>query len=108
MKRRTSEEPVERFRRRLVRSDAERIRAMLEEWAPTAVEPLRESWPAIPDDLDDRAADAWEPLLAIADMAGHGWEVRARLAAVALDDDRGTDDETTGTLPLAHRRRDPR
>ena len=102
MSRKTSDEKVERFRRRLVRADGERIRGMLEEWAPTAIEGLREAWPVIPDALDDRAADAWEPLLAIADAAGHGWGGRARLAAVALDDDRGTDDETTGTLLLAH------
>jgi hypothetical protein len=102
MSRKTSEEQVERFRRRLVRTEAEQIRAMLEDWSTGAIEPLREAWPVIPDALDDRAADAWEPLLAIADMAGHGWDSRARLAAVALDKDRGADDETLGTLLLTH------
>jgi Protein of unknown function (DUF3631) len=102
MSRKTSEEKVERFRRRLVRAEGERIRAGLEAWAATAVDPLREAWPPIPDALDDRAADAWEPLLAIADMAGHGWDGPARLAAVSLDSDRGVDDETTGTLLLVH------
>ena len=102
MSRKTSEEKVERFRRRLVRADGERIRGLLEDWASTAIDQLREAWPAIPNELDDRTADAWEPLLAIADAAGHGWDGRARLAAVALDADRGTDDETTGTLLLAH------
>lgn len=34
--------------------------------------------PHLPDELDDRAQDCWEPLLAIADLAGGGWPVRAR------------------------------
>jgi hypothetical protein len=102
MSRKTSEEQVERFRRRLVLDEAERIRSTLEGWSAGVVDQLREAWPAIPDALDDRAADAWEPLLAIADAAGHGWDGRARLAAVALDKDRGADAETTGTLLLAH------
>jgi hypothetical protein len=32
--------------------------------------------------LEDRAADTWEPLIAIADLAGDGWPARARTAAV--------------------------
>ena len=40
--------------------------------------------PAIPDELNDRAADVWEPLLAIADIAGGDWPARARLAATGL------------------------
>jgi len=38
----------------------------------------------VPEELHDRAADSWEPLLAIADRAGGSWPMRARLAAVAL------------------------
>src|SRR5262249_52619098 len=45
---------------------------------------LREREPAIPAELDDRAADAWEPLLAIADAGGGPWSSLARQAALAL------------------------
>jgi Protein of unknown function (DUF3631)/Bifunctional DNA primase/polymerase, N-terminal len=40
--------------------------------------------PAELDSASDRAADAWEPLFAIADAAGAGWPRRARAAALAL------------------------
>lgn len=40
--------------------------------------------PALPDALNDRAQDNWEPLLAIADCAGGDWPKRARDAALAL------------------------
>jgi hypothetical protein len=40
--------------------------------------------PAIPAALNDRAADIWEPLLAIADCAGGDWPALAREAALAL------------------------
>ena len=53
-----------------------------------AIGPAR---PEIPSKLNDRAADIWEPLLAIADLAGGGWPELARQAAeklsTAYDDD---------------------
>ena len=38
----------------------------------------------IPAALSDRAQDAWEPLLALADLAGATWPQEARAAAIAL------------------------
>ena len=38
----------------------------------------------MPDGIEDRDADVWEPLLAVADAAGGTWPSRARVAAVAL------------------------
>jgi hypothetical protein len=38
----------------------------------------------VPESLNDRAADNWRPLLAIADLGGGGWSERAGLAAVCL------------------------
>ncbi len=38
----------------------------------------------MPDGVEDRAADVWEPLLAVADAAGGDWPERARVAAVTL------------------------
>jgi putative DNA primase/helicase len=40
--------------------------------------------PEIPDSLNDRAADIWEPLLVLADLAGGNWPEQARDAAVAV------------------------
>jgi hypothetical protein len=45
---------------------------------------LRLANPDTPEQLHDRAADAWSPLLAIADAAGGNWSRRARRAAVVL------------------------
>ena len=38
----------------------------------------------MPDGVEDRAADVWECLIAIADAASKSWSARARVAAVAL------------------------
>jgi 5S rRNA maturation endonuclease (ribonuclease M5) len=57
----------------------------------------------VPDELPDRAADAWEPLLAIADAAGGDWPSRARAAALILHADRA-DDESLGLRMLADTR----
>jgi putative DNA primase/helicase len=50
--------------------------------------------PDIPDSLNDRAQDNWEPLLSIADVAGSHWPRLARTVAMALsggaDDDAGS------------------
>jgi hypothetical protein len=48
--------------------------------------------PEIPPTLNDRAADIWEPLLAIADLAGGPWPELARQAALKLS---GADDDIT-------------
>src|SRR5205814_1055441 len=40
--------------------------------------------PEIPRSLNDRAADIWEPLFVLADLAGGEWRKLARDAAVAL------------------------
>jgi hypothetical protein len=40
--------------------------------------------PRVPEELNDRAADLWEPLLALAELAGPAWAEKARAAAIAL------------------------
>jgi Protein of unknown function (DUF3631) len=40
--------------------------------------------PDVPIELNDRARDAWEPLIAIADIAGGAWQARAKKAATTL------------------------
>jgi putative DNA primase/helicase len=40
--------------------------------------------PAMPSDLNDRAADVWEPLFALAEIAGGEWPEKARMASLGL------------------------
>ena len=62
---------------------------------------LTSAEPDIPDDLDDRAADIWEPLLAIADLASAEWSHRARRAAIALTRRDPSEEESLG-IQLLH------
>jgi putative DNA primase/helicase len=43
---------------------------------------LRRDEPDVPNELNDRARDAWEPLITIADIAGGEWPERARRAKI--------------------------
>src|SRR5262249_41490962 len=62
---------------------------------------LQEAWPAMPEGLTDRPADCWEPLLAVADVAGGEWPERARRAALKLNDERRKADPALGGRLLA-------
>lgn len=68
-------------------------------WA--ADHPIADASPAIPGGLNDRAADNWEPLLAIADAAGGDWPERARKAAVVLSGGEPEDGQAVGVRLLA-------
>ena len=50
--------------------------------------------------VEDRAADTWEPLIAVADLAGGDWPARARKAAIVLTAEDDTD-TTLGARLLA-------
>ncbi|PPD45740.1 MAG: hypothetical protein CTY12_06855 [Methylotenera sp.] len=47
-------------------------------------EAIQDARPHLPEELSDRAQDNWEPLLAIATVAGEGWLERAIKAALTL------------------------
>jgi hypothetical protein len=81
MRRRSPSEVVEPFRHRVHSPAGERLRTMLTAWAKTIPVGV---WPDMPDGIEDRAADVWEALLAVADAAGGNWPERARCSAVAL------------------------
>jgi hypothetical protein len=82
MRKKTRGEQVERARHRFLIEEAEPIKKKLEafEWD---FDPENLN-PDLPEELDDRGQDCWEPLLAIADYAGGVWGERARKAALAL------------------------
>lgn len=84
MRRRAPDEEISPFRRRKVEVEAHLLRDALIEWAAVYVEQLAEAEPEMPSELTDRAADIWEPLIAIADLAGREWAKRARDAAVEV------------------------
>ncbi|HET6297323.1 MAG TPA: DUF3631 domain-containing protein, partial [Kribbella sp.] len=65
----------------------------LNKWLTAHVKALKNATPDMP--LEDRAADTWEPMIAIADLAGGQWPRAARKAAVALTSDRDAGDEAS-------------
>jgi hypothetical protein len=80
MRRRHAGERVEPYRRRIHEQEGYRVRESIAVWARSATI----KWPDLPDEIQDRDADVWEPLIAIADAVGGDWHQRARVAAVAL------------------------
>jgi Protein of unknown function (DUF3631) len=57
-----------------------------------------------PDALGDRDGETWEPLLAIALLAGDEWRKRAISAAEGLTGATASDDDEYGVMLLAHTR----
>jgi hypothetical protein len=53
-------------------------------WATRITPQLVGVWPEMPVGVEDRDADVWEALLAVANAAGGDWPTRAQAAAVAL------------------------
>jgi hypothetical protein len=104
LKRRTRAEMVERFRFREIKPEGEILRDRLADWLEPQEDYLAASRPLLPDELDDRAQDVWEPLFAIADVAGGDWPERALRAATALStgEEREDDSVTVSLLRDIH------
>jgi hypothetical protein len=82
MRRRAPGESVAPYR---VRRDGPPLKALsgrLTDWLAGHLNELEAAEPTMP--LEDRAADTWEPLVAVADLAGGDWPARVRHAAVVL------------------------
>jgi hypothetical protein len=60
-------------------------------WVVDNLDNIERADPKVPEQLNDRAADAWSPLLAIADVAGGEWPMRARKTAVELSGGEGAE-----------------
>lgn len=80
MRRRAPGETVEPFRERDAEPEAEPLRLDLAGWVDSIAGALSLARPDMPDGVNDRPAEVWEPLLAIADAAGGDWPERAREA----------------------------
>jgi hypothetical protein len=105
LKRRARSEDVSKFHRRDAGEEAEPLRQALEALASHHVDHLAVARPELPEELDDRAQDAYEPLVAIADVAGGDWPAQARAALVALRSETSENDETAGVRLLGDVRR---
>jgi hypothetical protein len=101
MRRRAPDEPVEPFRRRLHFPEGRIICDRLARWCESIAPFMDASRPEMPKGVEDRSADCWEPLLAIADAAGGSWPGRARTAARALVAGAVEQTRTTGVQLLS-------
>jgi hypothetical protein len=76
MRRRGPGETVAPYRHRRDRPALRQLAADLSAWLRADLDTLEKAEPPMP--VEDRAADTWEPLVAVADHAGHDWPDRAR------------------------------
>jgi hypothetical protein len=84
MQRRLPSEKVTPFRTRISIPEGRKIGTQLAAWARAVFDDAAAARPAMPEGVEDRQADAWEPLLAVADLVGGEWPQIAREAAVDL------------------------
>lgn len=84
MRRRRPDEQVEQFRTRMHEPEGHVLRDRLSAWAGKVGHTAGADWPELPDGVVDRPAEVWEPLIAVADVAGGDWPARARAACVEL------------------------
>lgn len=82
MRRRKKGEHVKQYRSRRDGPILAAVRDRLAAWAADHIAELAKAEPKMP--VEDRAADTWEPLIAVADKAGGHWPKTAREACVAL------------------------
>lgn len=105
MRRRRAGDPeVKPFRLKFARDALNRAKRLCERWADKAAFELRLSMPELPESIDNRKADVWEPLIAIADLAGEQWAQRSREAAVVLTKEASEEPPSIGVQLLTHLR----
>lgn len=95
MKRRTPGEVVHPYRLGRDGPKLNKMRDRIAEWANEVRGEVHDEYPDLP--VDDRAADLWEPLVRVADLAGGQWPKLAREAAEALVDSAAEDDTARST-----------
>ena len=83
MKKRAPSEEIRPWRLRIDGPLGLELGKRLADWADGARSKAKDYWPSMPDGVDDRDADTWEALLAVADLAGGHWPQTGRVAAVA-------------------------
>jgi putative DNA primase/helicase len=99
LRRKLRHEKTERFRQ----ADPglfEDLRAKLARFADDYKDQVKQAHPPLPQDLNDRAQDNWEPLLAIAQVAGGDWLQSGTAAALKLSSGESSS-QTIGTELLS-------
>jgi Protein of unknown function (DUF3631) len=100
MDRKLKSQRVERMRHRRLRGDVDQLRAQLETWAAQNIAQLESADLSEPiEAISDRMEEAWEPLLAIAALAGGRYPALARATAEDLSG-AGEDDSATTSHTL--------
>ncbi|WP_321929973.1 DUF3631 domain-containing protein [Paraburkholderia guartelaensis] len=79
------------------------LSAKIARWTDDNREAVRAARPALPEALNDRAADNWEPLFQIAGVAGGAWPQIAQRAALHLSGEGGEVQGIGGELLAAIR-----
>lgn len=82
MRRRMAGETVAPYRHRRDGPVLRKVAVELSTWLRGHLAELELAEPVMP--LEDRAADTWEPLIAVANLAGGVWPARGRTAATVL------------------------
>ncbi|CCK58957.1 DUF3631 domain-containing protein [Mycobacterium canetti] len=95
MKRRTANEIVQPYRISRDASKLNELRDQVAAWADTVRDRAGATDPDLP--IEDRAADLWSPLVAVAELAGGDWPNLARASAVALVESAAEDDTSRST-----------
>lgn len=96
MRRRAPDEKITPFRTRRDNPPLRALRGQLRNWIRPRLKELTDAVPALP--VEDRAADTWEPLFVIAELAGGDWPDRAKRACLALATDELDDGTDTRLL----------
>lgn len=100
MRRRAPGEIVAPWRLRVEKKSADALNDQLLQWSNQNQHTIN-TWPQMPEGVEDRNADVWEALLAVADLAGGNWPQRARKAAVEMVTDSRTKQPSLGITLLS-------
>jgi hypothetical protein len=98
MRRRARSEKVAPYRHRRDRPPLRQLAERLAAWLGADLDILERAEPAMP--VEDRAADTWEPVVAVADHAGAHWPERARSAVLAMTEAAASDGPQSDRLRL--------
>lgn len=92
MRRRTTAETVARFFHHPgLAQRRDELQRQCRRWAQDNVAALRGTEVTLPPGLEDRQAEVWGPLFAVAALAGAGWQAKIEAAATALGAGRESD-----------------
>lgn len=93
MQKRKPGERITQFRSRYSVPELHAVRDRLTAWLAPLRSPAAAYVPKMP--VEDRAADTWEPLVIVADLAGGHWPAQARTACLAMTRHEVVQDEQT-------------